>query len=40
MQNNPDGPKGYPVIGNLLDLASPNRIDWLQSIATKYGDVS
>lgn len=40
MQINPDGPKGYPVIGNLFDLAGPDRINWLQSVAQQYGDVS
>lgn len=40
MQINPDGPKGYPVIGNLFDLAGPDRMDWLRSVAQQYGDVS
>jgi hypothetical protein len=26
---------GTPVIGSLLDLAGPNRIDWLQSPSHK-----
>ena len=39
IENQPQGPKGYPFIGNILDLASPKRLDWLQSITDKYGDV-
>ena len=36
----PTGPKGYPFIGNLLDLASAKRLDWFQSLTEQYGDVS
>ena len=35
----PSGPKGYPYIGSLLNFAGAQRLDWLQSIATTYGDV-
>ncbi|MEM1124630.1 MAG: cytochrome P450, partial [Bacteroidota bacterium] len=40
MRINPAGPKGYPFIGNILDLASPKRLDWMQSVTNEYGDVS
>lgn len=36
----PQGPTGYPLIGNLLNLASPQRLVWLQNLTDKYGDVS
>ncbi|MFT6321020.1 MAG: cytochrome P450 [Granulosicoccus sp.] len=36
----PQGPSGYPLIGNLLNLASSQRLVWLQSLTDKYGDVS
>ena len=36
----PQGPSGYPLIGNLLNLASSQRLAWLQSLTDKYGDVS
>ena len=36
---NPNGPRGYPFIGSLPNLASSKRVDWLQSISTTYGDV-
>lgn len=36
----PKGPKGYPVIGNLLNLASPQRLVWLQNMTNQYGDVA
>lgn len=36
----PQGPKGYPYIGNLFNLANSQGLDWLQSVAEKYGDVS
>ena len=36
----PQGPTGYPLIGNVLNLASPQRLVWLQSLVDKYGDVS
>ena len=39
MTINPQGPKGYPLIGSLSKLASPNRLEWLQSITDTYGDV-
>ena len=35
----PQGPKGYPLIGSISKLASPNRLEWLQSITNTYGDV-
>lgn len=35
----PDGPKGYPIIGNLLNLTREDRIDWLQGLYQTYGDV-
>ena len=35
----PQSAKGYPFVGNLFDLASPRRLDWLQSITDKHGDV-
>ena len=35
----PQGPKGYPFVGNLFDLASPKRLEWLQSLVDQYGDV-
>jgi len=40
MHIQPTGPKGYPIIGSLLDLASEQRLDWLQTLNQKYGDVS
>lgn len=40
MKITPNGPNGYPFIGSLLNLASPKRLDWFQSLANKYGDVS
>ncbi len=40
MSIEPTGPKGYPFIGSLLDLASAKRLDWFQSLTQKYGDVS
>ncbi len=40
MHIEPVGPKGYPFIGSLLDLASEKRLDWFQSLTQKYGDVS
>lgn len=36
----PQGPIGYPIIGSLLNLASPQRLDWLQALSDKYGDVA
>jgi cytochrome P450 len=39
MGKNPNGPRGYPFIGSLPNLASSKRVDWLQSISTTYGDV-
>ncbi len=36
----PQGPVGYPIIGSLLNLASPQRLDWLQALSDKYGDVA
>ena len=36
----PQGTKGYPFIGNLLDIASSKRLDWLQSLTNKHGDVA
>ena len=35
----PQNAKGYPFVGNIFDLASPRRLDWLQSITDKHGDV-
>lgn len=35
----PLGPKGYPYIGNLFNVASNQRLVWLQSISDKYGDI-
>ena len=35
----PNGPKGYPFIGSLPQLASSGRVEWLQSITNTYGDV-
>jgi cytochrome P450 len=35
----PNGPKGYPFIGSLPQLASSERVEWLQSITNTYGDV-
>jgi len=35
----PKGPKGYPLIGSLPKFASSERMDWLQSITSTYGDV-
>ena len=40
MSKIPKGPRGLPIIGSLFDLASPNRLDWLQSLTDQYGDVS
>jgi len=40
MTINPKGPKGYPFIGSLLNLASRKRLDWFQSLTEQYGDVS
>lgn len=40
MNINPTGPKGYPFLGNILDLASPKRLDWMQSLTDEYGAVS
>tara|TARA_B110001452_G_C15235961_1_gene427917 strand:+ start:2252 stop:3613 length:1362 start_codon:yes stop_codon:yes gene_type:complete len=39
MHIKPQGPRGYPFIGNIAKLASANRLDWLQSISDTYGDV-
>ena len=39
MSITPQGPKGYPLIGSLLKLASPDRLKWLQSMTDRYGDV-
>jgi len=39
MTINPRGPRGYPLVGSLLKLASPNRLKWLQSMTDRYGDV-
>ena len=39
MHIEPQGPKGYPFIGSLSKLASPNRLTWLQSISNTHGDV-
>lgn len=36
----PKGPKGYPFIGNLFNIASNQRLDWLQSLTETYGDVT
>ncbi len=36
----PQGPAGYPIIGSLLNLASPQRLVWLQALTDKYGDVA
>lgn len=35
----PDGPKGYPIIGNMLNIAKKDRIKWMQHIYETYGDV-
>ena len=35
----PQGPSGYPFVGNIFNLAGPKRLEWLQSLADKYGDV-
>ena len=35
----PVGPKGYPFIGNLFNVASNQRLVWLQSISDEYGDI-
>ncbi len=35
----PQGPKGYPILGNLLDVASDDRIEWFQQQLDTYGDV-
>ena len=39
MSIKPNGPKGYPFIGSLPQLASSERVEWLQSITNTYGDV-
>lgn len=36
----PQGTTGYPVIGNLLNLASSNRLDWFQSLNDRFGEIS
>lgn len=36
----PQGPKGYPIIGNLLEMASNQKLDWLQALTNEYGDVA
>lgn len=35
----PKGPTGYPIIGNLLNIASEDRMNWFQEIHETYGDV-
>ena len=40
MHTIPQGPKGYPLIGSIANLASANRLNWLQAISDRYGDVT
>lgn len=40
MHTIPQGPKGYPLIGSIANLASTNRLNWLQAISDQYGDVT
>lgn len=40
MSKTPTGPKGFPIIGSLFDLASPKRLDWLQALTDQHGDIS
>jgi len=35
----PKGPSGYPIIGNLFNIASNQRLVWLQAMADQYGDL-
>lgn len=35
----PNGPKGYPIIGNMLEIAKKDRINWFQRIYETYGDI-
>jgi len=37
--NRPPRPKGKPILGNLFDLGSPNRLEWIHQITKKHGDV-